>query len=78
MNQCDGCRVRAPLTDRGNHQMPDGGFMACTKDRYKPDLGFLKSELKWCVDNGHYGPRTGAVLREALELVEELEKEKLE
>jgi hypothetical protein len=34
VNQCDGCRVGAPLTDRRNHAMPDGGFMGCTKDRY--------------------------------------------
>jgi hypothetical protein len=35
INQCDGCRANAPLTEQyGNHVMPDGGFMACTKDRY--------------------------------------------
>lgn len=34
VNQCDGCRVDAPLSPRGNHQMPDGGFMGCSKDRY--------------------------------------------
>lgn len=34
MNQCDGCRVRAPLTDQGNHAMPDGGFMGCTAHLY--------------------------------------------
>lgn len=34
VNQCDGCRVGAPLTERGNHHMPDGGYMGCTKDRY--------------------------------------------
>lgn len=37
MNQCDGCRVSAPLTERGNHAMPDGGFMGCTKERYLGD-----------------------------------------
>jgi len=35
MNQCDGCRVGAPLTERGNHAMPDGGLMACTKAIYE-------------------------------------------
>lgn len=34
-NQCDGCNVDAPLTERGNHAMPDGGVMACVKDRYE-------------------------------------------
>jgi hypothetical protein len=34
-NQCDGCAISAPLTVRGNHAMPDGGFMGCTRDRYK-------------------------------------------
>lgn len=34
LNQCDGCRANAPLTERGNHAMPAGGFMGCTKDRY--------------------------------------------
>lgn len=34
LNQCDGCRVNAPTTDLGNHQMPDGGLMGCTADRY--------------------------------------------
>jgi hypothetical protein len=32
-NQCDGCNIRAPL-DAGLHAMPDGGYMACTADRY--------------------------------------------
>jgi hypothetical protein len=35
VNQCDGCRVSAPLTERGNHAMPDGGFMACSRDLYE-------------------------------------------
>lgn len=34
INQCDGCQIDAPLSPRGNHQMPDGGFMGCTKDGY--------------------------------------------
>jgi hypothetical protein len=42
MNQCDGCRVGAPyfssthrlLAGSLNHQMPDGGFMGCTKHLY--------------------------------------------
>jgi hypothetical protein len=33
-NQCDGCRTGAPVSERGNHLMPDGGYMGCTKDRY--------------------------------------------
>lgn len=34
--QCDGCQVGAPMSPYGgdNHQMPDGGFMGCTRDRY--------------------------------------------
>ena len=34
VSQCDGCNVGAPLTHRGNHAMPDGGYMGCTQDRY--------------------------------------------
>jgi hypothetical protein len=30
----------------------------------------LIAELKWCIENGSYGPRTGAVLAEALEFIE--------
>lgn len=33
-NQCDGCRVKAPLTMYGNHVYPDGSMMGCTKGRY--------------------------------------------
>jgi hypothetical protein len=74
INQCDGCRVKAPLSERGNHIMPDGGYMACTKDLYAvSDLPEVKSELRWCIDNGTYGPRTGAALRWALEAIEALE-----
>lgn len=42
-NQCDGCRVGAPMSPYGGdiHHMPDGGFMACTKDRYV-DAGEVK------------------------------------
>lgn len=31
INQCDGCHISAPMTYYGNHKMPDGGFMVCTK-----------------------------------------------
>jgi hypothetical protein len=56
--------------------MPDGGFMGCTKDRYAAaDLPEIKSELRWCIDNGTYGPRTGAALRWALEALEAMEAE---
>jgi hypothetical protein len=76
MNQCDGCRVGAPIAGRGNHIMPDVGFMGCTKDRYAAsDLPEVKSELRWCIDNGTYGPRTGAALRWALEALEAMEVE---
>ena len=34
INQCDGCRVGAPLTIYGHHAMPGGGFMACSKNLY--------------------------------------------
>jgi hypothetical protein len=34
INQCDGCAINAPLTARGNHAMPDGGFMGCTKEQH--------------------------------------------
>lgn len=48
INQCDGCRVGAPYTKTDRrlqerfgiefsplHQMPDGGYMGCTKGRYE-------------------------------------------
>ncbi len=35
INQCDGCQIKAPLTERGNHKYPDGSTSGCTKDRYK-------------------------------------------
>lgn len=74
-NQCDGCRVKAPFSERGNHIMPDGGYMACTKDRYaKTDLPEVKSELRWCLENGSYGPRTGAALQWALSMIEAMEE----
>lgn len=38
LNQCDGCRIRAPFTRRGHHKYPDGSIMACTKDKYKDDV----------------------------------------
>ena len=34
INQCDGCRVAAPLNDWRHHVYPDGSLIACTKDRY--------------------------------------------
>ncbi|WP_161950080.1 hypothetical protein [Paraburkholderia monticola] len=40
-----------------------------------PEAPELKAELRWCIENGNYGPRTGAALRWALEAIEELEKE---
>lgn len=35
LNQCDGCRIKAPLTPMGNHQYPDGSFIGCTKELYE-------------------------------------------
>lgn len=34
-NQCDGCRIKAPLTPMGNHRYPDGSLIGCTKKRYE-------------------------------------------
>lgn len=42
------------------------------------DLDALKEELRYCLDHGMYGPRTGAALLWALEIVEDLEKEQSE
>jgi hypothetical protein len=39
INQCDGCRVGAPLTARGNHRMPDGGLMGPDPERPAADPG---------------------------------------
>jgi hypothetical protein len=37
--QCDGCQMGAPMSRHGNHHMPDGGFMGCTRDRYvEPEM----------------------------------------
>lgn len=35
MNQCDGCRVKAPLTARGIHRYSDGSLIGCTRERYE-------------------------------------------
>jgi hypothetical protein len=37
------------------------------------DLDELKAELQWAIENGTYGPRTGAALRWALEALEAIE-----
>ena|SRR5258706_15538492 len=34
INQCDGCRVGAPLNAMGIHRYTDGSLIACTRDRY--------------------------------------------
>jgi hypothetical protein len=39
------------------------------------DAPELKAELQWCIDNGTYGPRTGAALRWALEALDAMEAE---
>jgi hypothetical protein len=65
VNQCDGCRVGAPLSGMGNHVMPDGGFMGCTKDRYTaPQAECAPRETqpvafdKWADDYGFYDTAT--------------------
>jgi hypothetical protein len=40
------------------------------------DLEAVKAELQWCIAEGTYGPRTGAALRWALEMIEQMEAEK--
>lgn len=78
INQCDGCRVGAPISGQGNHIMPDGGYMRCTKGRYAAtDLTEVRSELRWCIDNGMHGPRTELALRWALEALEEMDEVKI-
>ena len=42
------------------------------------DLIELKAELRYCLDNGMYGQRTGLALQWALEIVEALEEEQEE
>lgn len=37
------------------------------------DLQQLKDELRYCLENGMYGPRTGVALQWALEALEEME-----
>lgn len=44
-------------------------------DRRTNDLMSIKDELRFCIDNGMYGPRTGAALRWALEVLEDIEAE---
>lgn len=36
INQCDGCRAGAPLSEMGIHRYSDGSRIACTRDRYTP------------------------------------------
>ena len=40
------------------------------------ELETLKAELRWCIAEGTYGPRTGAALQWAPEMIEALEAEK--
>lgn len=42
------------------------------------DLTELKAELRYCLDNGMYGQRTGLALQWALDIVEALEREQEE
>lgn len=42
------------------------------------DLQELKAELRYCLDNGMYGQRTGLALQWALEIVEEIERDREE
>lgn len=44
-NQCDGCAVGAPFTERGNHEMPDGGYMGCTASRYSEPKGLTGGQI---------------------------------
>lgn len=46
-----------------------------TAERPAPELQPLKEELRFCVDNGQFGPRTGAALRWAIEAIEAIEVE---
>jgi hypothetical protein len=46
-----------------------------TVEKPAPELKPLKDELLFCVDNGTYGPSTGAALRWALEALEAIEAE---
>ncbi|HEX7909948.1 MAG TPA: hypothetical protein VF534_17910 [Paraburkholderia sp.] len=39
-----------------------------------PDTEPVKDELRWCIDNGMYGPRTEAALMWALEVIEAAEQ----
>lgn len=56
-NQCDGCRVRAPMNRPLMHTMPDGGFMACTASRYlthpTPDDAKDAARYRW-LRNEHF------------------------
>jgi hypothetical protein len=41
--------------------------MDCGQEKAMKDLDELKAEIQRCIENGTYGPRTGAALRWALE-----------
>jgi hypothetical protein len=41
VNQCDGCRVKAPFNAWGHHKYADGSLIACTKARYEVDSSHL-------------------------------------
>lgn len=42
------------------------------------DIAEVKTELQWCLANGMYGPRTEIALRWALDLIEDMEREREE
>jgi hypothetical protein len=43
-------------------------------ERPTPDLVPLKTELRWCLENGMYGQRTGLALQWALDLLNETQE----
>jgi hypothetical protein len=44
-------------------------------EKATPEIEPLNNELRFCIENGTYGPRTGAALRWALEALEAIEAE---
>jgi hypothetical protein len=75
VNQCDGCRVRAPMNRPLMHTMPDGGFMVCTASRYlthpTPDDARDAALYRWLRDTLHGAKAGGGIeVNERLQVYE--------
>jgi hypothetical protein len=87
MNQCDGCQIRARNNAFGQHVMPNGGRLICTKERYPEPSDAERPKVHNEVDRlwaillligGHVGdmdPTNATQVESVQKMVNELVKE---